>query len=114
MMLARTRAIDRFRAGLAERRKIKDLDAASFFSCDDPTPDQEIEEQQRQQQVRQALARLSPEQREAIALGYFYGFSQSEFSDRLGLPLGTVKTRMRLGMIKLREALEPHKDELLS
>lgn len=114
MMLARTRAIDRFRAGLAERGKIEDLDVASFFSSEDPTPDQEIEEQQRQQQVRQALALLSPEQREAIALGYFYGFSQSEIADKLGLPLGTVKTRMRLGMIKLREALEPHKDELLS
>lgn len=114
MMLARTRAIDRFRAGQAERGKIEDLDAASFFSCDDPTPDQEIEEQQRRQHVSQALALLSSEQREAIALGYFYGLSQSEIADKLGLPLGTVKTRMRLGMIKLREALEPHKDELLS
>lgn len=114
MMLARTRAIDRFRAGLAERGKIEDMDASPLFSCDGPTPDQEIEEQQRQQQVRQALALLSPEQREAIALGYFYGFSQSDIADKLGLPLGTVKTRMRFGMIKLREALEPHKDKLLS
>ncbi|MFO0700286.1 MAG: sigma-70 family RNA polymerase sigma factor [Nitrospira sp.] len=114
MMLARTRAIDRFRSGLAERGKLEDLDMASFFSSEDPTPDQEIEVQQRQQQVRQALSLLSAEQREAIALGYFYGLSQSEIADKLGLPLGTVKTRMRLGMIKLREALEPHKDELLS
>lgn len=114
MMLARTRAIDRFRSGLAERGKLEDLDVASFFSSQDPTPDQEIEEQQRQQQVRQALSLLSAEQREAIALGYFYGLSQSEIADKLGLRLGTVKTRMRLGMIKLRETLEPHKDELLS
>lgn len=114
MMLARTRAIDRFRSGLAERGKIEDLDVASFFSSEDPTPDQEIEEHQRQQQVRQALALLSSEQREAIALGYFYGLSQSEIAHKFGLPLGTVKTRMRLGMIKLRETLEPHKAELLS
>jgi RNA polymerase sigma-70 factor, ECF subfamily len=113
IMLARTRAIDRFRAGLAERGKIEDLDVASFFSSEDPTPDQEIEVHQRQQQVRQALTLLSSEQREAIALGYFYGLSQSEIAEKLGLPLGTVKTRMRLGMIKLREALEPYKDELL-
>lgn len=114
MMLARTRAIDRFRAGLAERGKIEDLDVASFFSCDGPTPDQEIEEQQRQQSVREALSLLSSEQREAIVFGYFYGLSQSEIADKLKLPLGTVKTRMRLGMIKLREVLAPHKEELVS
>jgi RNA polymerase sigma-70 factor (ECF subfamily) len=114
MMLARTRAIDRFRTGLAERGKLEDLDVASFFSSDGPTPDQEIEAQQRQQSVRQALAVLSSEQREAIALGYFYGLSQSEIADKLKLPLGTVKTRMRLGMIKLREILAPQKEELVS
>lgn len=114
MMLARTRAIDRFRAGVAERGKIEDLDVASFFSSEGPTPDQEIEEQQRQRQVRQALSLLSSEQREAIVLGYFHGLSQSEIAEKLGLPLGAVKTRMRLGMIKLREALAPHKRELVS
>jgi RNA polymerase sigma-70 factor (ECF subfamily) len=113
-MLARTRAIDRFRAGMAERGKLEDLDVASFFSSADPTPDQEIEEQQRQQSVRQALAMLSSEQREAIVLGYFYGLSQSEIADKLKLPLGTVKTRMRLGMIKLRDVLAPYKGELVS
>ena len=77
-------------------------------------PDQEIEGQQRQQAVRQAMGMLSSDQREAIALGYFYGLSQSEIADKLGLPLGTVKTRMRLGMIKLRELLAPQKEELVS
>ena len=114
MMLARTRAIDRFRAGFAERGKLEDLDVASFFSSDDPTPDQEVEEQQRRQSVRQAVATLSAEQQEVIALGYFYGLSQSEIADKLRLPLGTVKTRMRLGMIKLREVLAPHKEEFVS
>jgi RNA polymerase sigma-70 factor (ECF subfamily) len=114
MMLARTRAIDRFRAGFAERGKFDDLEVASFFSSDGPTPDQEIEGQQRQQAVRQAMGMLSSDQREAIALGYFYGLSQSEIADKLGLPLGTVKTRMRLGMIKLRELLAPQKEELVS
>lgn len=114
MMLARTRAIDRFRAGFAERGKFDDLEVASFFSSDSPTPDQEIEGQQRQQAVRQAMGMLSSDQREAIALGYFYGLSQSEIADKLGLPLGTVKTRMRLGMIKLRELLAPQKEELVS
>ncbi len=114
MMLARTRAIDCFRAGLAERGKLKDLDVASFFTSDAPTPDKKIEGHQRQQQIREALFLLSSEQREAIVLGYFYGFSQSEIADKLGLPLGTIKTRMRLGMMKLRELLTPQNEELVS
>lgn len=114
MMLARTRAIDRFRAGLAERGKLTDLDVASFFTSDAPTPDKKIEGHQRQQQIREALFLLSSEQREAIVLGYFYGFSQREIADKLGLPLGTIKTRMRLGMMKLRELLTPQKEELVS
>ena len=56
---------------------------------------------------RKALAELSPEQRQVIELAYFSGMSQSEISLHLGQPLGTVKTRVRLGMIKLKESLAP-------
>lgn len=114
MTLARTRAIDRFRAGLAERGKIEALDVASFFASEDPTPDQELEGQERRKLVRKALDALSSDQRQAIALAYFYGLSQTEIAEKLGLPLGTIKTRMRLGMIKLRETLAPHKEGLAS
>jgi RNA polymerase sigma-70 factor, ECF subfamily len=114
MTLARTRAIDRFRAGLAERGKIEALDPASLFASDDPTPDQEVEGQELRQLVRRALDVLAAEQRQAIALAYFYGLSQSEIAEKLGLPLGTVKTRMRLGLMKLRDALAPYQDGLLS
>ena len=55
--------------------------------------------------MRTALAALSHEQREVIEIAYFSGLSQTEISDRLGIPLGTVKTRMRSGMIKLRQNL---------
>jgi RNA polymerase sigma-70 factor (ECF subfamily) len=114
MMLARTRAIDRFRAGHAERGKLEPLEAASFFASEGSNPEQETVEQERQRFVRDALTSLSPEQREAIALAYCFGLSQSEIAGKLKLPLGTVKTRMRLGMIKLREYLAPHEEGLAS
>lgn len=114
MTIARTRAIDRFRAGAAERGRIQSLDAVEYFVSDGKTPEQDLAGQERQRYVQQALAFLTAEQREAIALAYFYGLSQSEIADKLNLPLGTVKTRMRLGMMKLREALAPYQEGLAS
>ncbi len=60
----------------------------------------------RRAQIEAALGRLPPAQRRIIELAYFEGYSQSEIAARLGEPLGTVKTRMRLGMRKLRDLLE--------
>jgi RNA polymerase sigma-70 factor (ECF subfamily) len=114
MTLARTRAIDRYRAGAAERGRIESLDAVEFFASDRETPEQELTGHQRRRYVQQAMALLTAEQRQAIALAYFFGLSQSEIADKLKLPLGTVKTRMRLGMIRLREALAPYEEGLVS
>lgn len=108
MTLARTRAIDRFRAGAAERGRTESLDAAQLFASDEGTPEQNVAGQERRRYVQHALSTLTVEQRQAIALAYFYGLSQSEIAGKLQVPLGTVKTRMRLGMIKLRDALAPY------
>jgi len=61
---------------------------------------------ERQRLISTALASIPPEQREVIDLAYFRGLSQREIAGRLDLPIGTVKTRVRLGLQKLRDALE--------
>ena len=71
----------------------------------DPSSGVDIAE--RRKQVQLALEALSPPQRRAIELAYFEGLSQSEIAERLQEPLGTIKTRVRLGMQKLRESLRP-------
>jgi RNA polymerase sigma-70 factor (ECF subfamily) len=71
----------------------------------DPALTAELKDQRRL--ILAALERIPREQREVIELAYFGGFTQQEISERLSQPLGTVKTRIRLGMQKLRSALTP-------
>ena len=108
MTLAKTRAIDRFRSSYLERGRQVPLDHAGEEPGDRARPEQYSAGLERQRLVQEAMASLSAEQRQAIALAYYWGLSQSEIADRLQLPLGTVKMRMRLGMIRLREVLAPH------
>jgi RNA polymerase sigma-70 factor (ECF subfamily) len=68
-------------------------------------PALDAEASERRTIVASALAELPAEQREALELGYFGGLSQSEIAERTGQPLGTIKTRMRLAMQKMRSRL---------
>ena len=63
------------------------------------------------QEIGGALGTLRPEQREVVILAYYAGFTHSEIAKRLDQPLGTVKTRMRLALRKLREVMAPHGQE---
>jgi RNA polymerase sigma-70 factor, ECF subfamily len=75
-------------------------------AADDPTPDEAVSDQERQLRVRAALALLPTDQVEVVRLSYIDGMSHSEIADKLGLPLGTVKSRMRLAYQKIRESVE--------
>lgn len=72
---------------------------------DAPSPEEQAHADDRALQVRGALSELPKEQREVLLLAYFKGFSQSQIAQKLDIPLGTVKKRVRLGMQKLKVAL---------
>jgi len=72
----------------------------------DANPDEALAEQERRTRIQQALAELPPDQHEVVVLSYVDGLSHGEIADRLRLPLGTVKSRMRLAYSKIRDAVE--------
>ena len=75
-------------------------------AASDALPDEAVAEKERQTRVRAALASLPPEQQEVVALSYLEGLSHGEIAARLSLPLGTVKSRMRIAYQKIRAGLE--------
>jgi RNA polymerase sigma-70 factor (ECF subfamily) len=109
LTIGRRKALDRLRARKRSREDtIGDHSFADLLSTA-PDPSSEVEGSELREQTRAALNDLPDEQREVLELGYFSGLSQSEIAEATGQPLGTVKTRMRLAMQKLREPLSMHR-----
>lgn len=114
--IARNRAIDRLRGRRRQRLKLERLEAMD--RGDDPAaPAVEPNEAAQpgwhvHQTVHQAIDALPPEQKTVVELAYFRGLTQSEIAERLDIPLGTVKTRLRLAFDKLRGALVSLKEWL--
>jgi RNA polymerase sigma-70 factor (ECF subfamily) len=98
LMIARCRAVDRL------RRRQPTPDDPAEPAADQP-PDRELERQEDAGRLIAALAGLPAEQAEAIRLAFFGGLTHEQVARAQGLPLGTVKTRIRLGMIRLRDRL---------
>jgi RNA polymerase sigma-70 factor (ECF subfamily) len=107
LTMTRNRSIDRIRA-IQRRTRLRD-DFEKETVADESTGIREalsgVDASERTQILRDAVARLSPEQRKVIDLAFFGGLTQSEIADRLGEPLGTVKARARRGLMKLKEHL---------
>ncbi len=99
--IVRSRAIDRYRS-LASRLHAESAVEPLAVSAPDE-PGMLVESRQRHQKVSEALGALPEPQRDSLELAYFGGLSQSEIADRLGAPLGTVKSWCRQGLLKLRE-----------
>jgi RNA polymerase sigma-70 factor (ECF subfamily) len=103
--IARSRAIDRLRRGRAERERTEPLESVARTAASGDDVEGGVRAGETRAVVRAALDELSPEQREVIEMAYYGGYSHSEIAAAKGLPLGTVKTRTRLGMMRLRELL---------
>jgi RNA polymerase sigma-70 factor, ECF subfamily len=105
--LTRNKAIDRIRAS---NRRSKLLEQATLeagaFPDDSPSANEKLHGKENAEIIRSVVAALPPDQRRAIELAFFSGLTQDEISKTLQEPLGTIKARIRRGMLKLREDLE--------
>ena len=103
LMQARSRAIDRLRS-----RKLRPEGATSTFETRDPGegPDAQVMAGEYARRVRAALRSLSDPQRTALELAFFEGLTYSQVAEHLNQPIGTVKTRIRQGLLRLKAALD--------
>ncbi|RMD74054.1 MAG: sigma-70 family RNA polymerase sigma factor [Chloroflexi bacterium] len=102
--ISRHRAIDALRSKReqARRREVTGIDVGTLLPAG---VENVLEQRLVRETVRAALADLPPAQRQAIEMAYYGGLTQSEIAEQLGEPLGTIKTRLRLGLLKLRDVL---------
>ena len=102
LTLVHRRAVDVVRR--EQRRRTETLDDVPPAA--DAGTEEDVWIRERRRAVQAALARLAPDQRQALELAYYGGLSQSELAERLGVPLGTVKSRMFAALARLRDLLE--------
>lgn len=111
--MTRSRAIDALRSRQARGANVaRSIDELSNVQDLRSEPEGDSIQRSRAQVIRNSLAELPPDQRNAIELAYFSGLTHGEIAARTGLPLGTVKTRIRSGMGRLRELLAPYQERL--
>lgn len=107
MVLARSRAIDHLRSRNSRSRLVAPPGTQPLEQYGDSgqDPAEACSLAERRELARQALAMLSPAQRDAVHYSFFEGLSHREIAERLDLPIGTVKTRIRLGLFRFRDAM---------
>lgn len=109
LLTARNLAIDAIRRRVVEARVLHGL-VPAYEASDDPSPEQIAETGDLIGRAREAMRRLSPEQRAALELSYLGGKTGREVAEIEGIPLGTAKTRIRGALLRLRAEMEVHRD----
>jgi RNA polymerase sigma-70 factor (ECF subfamily) len=106
-MIFRNKAIDRLRS---RERRGKGMERIAeeepTFAPSSADPGDDAETQERRQAVKAALDSIPADQREAVSLAFFSGLTQTEIAEKLGAPLGTIKARIRRGLLKLGDVLK--------
>ncbi len=111
LTIGRSRALDALRSRTVRSRREEDLSAGAVLTDLSSTPPERAVARDRSRRLADAMAELPGDQACAVELAYFQDLSHTEIAARLGLPLGTIKTRIRLGMLKLRDKLKTFEDE---
>jgi RNA polymerase sigma-70 factor (ECF subfamily) len=109
LLIARSLAIDALRRRVLDARMVEATKPSSEASAE-RGPEELAETEDLAARARRAMATLSDGQRAALELAYFGGKTSAEVAELEGIPLGTAKTRIRTALLKLREALEEHRD----
>ena len=104
-ILTRSRALDRLRTRTRNQQRLREQSSDENARVMSENPIEDISQLERSHEVRQALQQLSSNEQEVLKMAYYQGFSQSEIATRLDIALGTVKSRSRRGLLKLRQAL---------
>ncbi len=105
VMMARSRALDKVRSRVSRAKYETPLETVFDAASPGESAEDSALMSESRRRIRQAMQELNADQRQAIELSFFEGLTHSELAEKLGQPLGTVKTRIRLGMMKLRSAL---------
>jgi RNA polymerase sigma-70 factor (ECF subfamily) len=109
LLIARSLAIDTLRRRVLESRSLESV-GRPREADDAPGPDEVAGTADLAARARRAMDGLTGEQRAALELAYFGGKTSAEVAELEGIPLGTAKTRIRTALIRLREAMEEHRD----
>lgn len=107
MIMARNAAIDRIRQKRAQPKTMAfELETTPEPESTEASPEEQSAERERRRKVQIVLRELPPEQREVVELAFFGGLTHAELAERLREPLGTIKSRIRMGLIRLRGLIE--------
>lgn len=107
VMMARSKAIDRLRSHTSHHQRLHQWQLAHNASAHPNTPFESATLEERSHKLKTALQQLSESEREVLEKAYYEGLSQSEIAQHQDIPLGTVKSRSRQALKKLRSALRP-------